>query len=403
MKRYSFPCDQNRYVILDALRAIAGLTIPMFHLFEAFERPGARPIESVCSHGYLAVEFFLLLMGYMLIHAYDHRWREGMGIVDFFKRRLLRLHPLVVSGVILGLVVYFCQPAGVGWISHYFKDLSGCAVLGIGLWAMTMIPVVGFGCLNPFNACSWTLYYEYAGNVFYALGLRKLNKTALFCCAIVALFFWTCYVFHVNINHLFGTHFAVFDEAAANLRWSIVGGWRAEASHVYCGFVRLAFPLFWGMLLARLGWKIRLPKGALWIAVAVFSAVLCTPYEYRLGGEGHYWCNSLFELAAVTIIFPSLLLVGVGNAVSAASPVGRVSKFLGELSYPLYMSHYMFMCLWNRWVCTRSLQHSHLTCILILFAAEIALVGVATLVMKFWDEPVRRVLQGRNGKKGVAA
>ena len=59
---------RERLIVLDALRAMAGLTVPLFHICENLGYPPLR-YESVCGHGYLAVEFFLLLMGYMLAYA----------------------------------------------------------------------------------------------------------------------------------------------------------------------------------------------------------------------------------------------------------------------------------------------------------------------------------------------
>ena len=80
---------RERLIVLDALRAMAGLTVPLFHICENLGYPPLR-YESVCGHGYLAVEFFLLLMGYMLAYAYDRRWSSGMGVWEFFRRRLVR-------------------------------------------------------------------------------------------------------------------------------------------------------------------------------------------------------------------------------------------------------------------------------------------------------------------------
>ena len=322
---------RERLIILDALRAMAGLTVPLFHICENLGRPPLH-YESVCGHGYLAVEFFLLLMGYMLAYAYDSRWSSGMGVGEFFRRRLVRLHPLVISGVILGVLVFCVQSVfGFSWMS-WLQGLPAWKVALLALWSMTMVPVVGVGLINPFNACSWTLYYEYAGNILYALGLRKLGKLALAACVAVSSLFWLCYVMHVNLNGVFGTHLALFDKVAANRLWSIVCGWGDSAGHFYGGFVRLALPLFLGLLLARLGWRIQLKKGAFSIAVAVFALILYMPFPYELGGEGHYWVNALFEFLVVTVVFPLLLLVGVASCFALPTRTSTVVTYLSELS-----------------------------------------------------------------------
>lgn len=385
---------KERFVILDAMRAIAGLTVPLFHIFENLGRLPAK-YESWCGHGYLAVEFFLLLMGYMLAYAYDRRWEEGMSLWGFFRRRLVRLHPLVISGVLLGLAVYFLQGAfGEVWLGRWSATMPAWQVLLYALWAMTMVPVVGCGgMINPFNACSWTLYYEYAGNILYALGLRKLGKRVLLGCALVALFFWVCFVMHVNLNGIFGTHVALFDKVASpKMRWSIVCGWQDVAWHVYGAFVRLALPLFLGLLLARLKWRITLKKGALGLAVLVFVGVLYTPFTYRLGGPGHYWVNALFEILAVTVVFPALILVGVGNRVDPASRLARVLAFFAELSYPLYMSHFMFIGLFYSWVSAFAKTHGTAAVFAGSFVFYLLLIALACLVMRFWDRPIQKWL-----------
>lgn len=380
----------KRLVVLDALRAIAGLTVPLFHICEAFyRRPGER-IESYCGHGYLAVEFFLLLMGYMLGYAYDRRWKEDMGLGGFFRRRLIRLHPLVISGVVLGLVVALVQTfVGTPWMG-WFKDRSPLELCAYSLWAATMVPMFTMSLLNPFNACSWTLYYEYAANILYALVFRHLNKKVLGAGVIVSLFFWLSYVFHWNLNTLFGVEFELFDKIAGIKNFSIVGGWSTTSNHVYCGFVRLALPFLWGLLLSRFGWKIRLPKGALWIAVVVFVAILYTRNSYRLGGADHLWVNGVFELVSITVVFPLLLLVGVGSGSTNEGKVAKTCVFFAELSYPLYMSHYPLMSILGWWAKTYSGNLPLSAVAMVQITVYLSLIGFAYLVMRFWDRPVQR-------------
>src|SRR5690606_24682233 len=88
------------FQILDGLRGIAALAIVVFHFMEwifpdAYENP--------IGHGFLAVDFFFCLSGFVISYAYDNRI-EQMGNLEFFKRRLIRLHPLVILGSVLGLL-----------------------------------------------------------------------------------------------------------------------------------------------------------------------------------------------------------------------------------------------------------------------------------------------------------
>ena len=392
---------RERFVILDALRGLAGLCVLLFHISEPYYASGG---VQVCGHGYLAVEFFLLLMGYMLGYAYDGRWQGGMTTFDFFKVRLKRLHPLVISGTFIGLALVLLGFAtDQRFLAGSFLSLgrSGTGVaetVGVALVAATMVPIIGFGCLNPFNACTWTLYYEYLGNILYAVGVRKLGVRALAVGALVTGALSAAYVFHFNLNDVFATQWDVFDKAAVQAKFTLVGGWCASEDHVLAGCVRMLFPLFYGLLLARLNWRIRLPEkramAVFWVCVAVFAAMLFMPHPYALGKPGHPWVNGAFELLALGVVFPLLLLTGAGNAIPGGK-VARASVFVAELSYPIYMTHYPFMRIHNWWVGTHSAEYSTLACVLIGIVEYLVLAFAGYLAMRFWDKP----FQQRFGKR----
>ncbi len=75
-----------------------------YHVFEGFAFAEGSAID-VFNHGYLAVDFFFMLSGFVISYAYDDRWNK-MSMGDFFKRRLVRLHPMIVMGAIIGLVTF---------------------------------------------------------------------------------------------------------------------------------------------------------------------------------------------------------------------------------------------------------------------------------------------------------
>ena len=85
--------SKPRYEILDGLRGVAALIVVAFHLFETYS---AGVTHQMLNHGYLAVDFFVL-SGFVIGYAYDDRWGR-MTTWQFFKRRLIRLHPMLVAG-----------------------------------------------------------------------------------------------------------------------------------------------------------------------------------------------------------------------------------------------------------------------------------------------------------------
>ena len=107
------------YNILDGLRGAAALMVVWYHVFEGFAfAEGMNGVEgggliNVFNHGYLAVDFFFMLSGFVISYAYDDRWNK-MSLGDFFKRRLVRLHPMIIMGAIIGLATFLLQ-GGVKW------------------------------------------------------------------------------------------------------------------------------------------------------------------------------------------------------------------------------------------------------------------------------------------------
>ena len=120
---------KTHYQILDGLRGVASVMVIVFHVLEAFA--GGNRFHQIISHGYLAVDFFFLLSGFVIAYAYDDRWGK-MSQWDFYKRRLVRLHPMVVMGSVIGALLYY-WPAG-----HTFPLIAVTP-----LWKMLLVMVIG--------------------------------------------------------------------------------------------------------------------------------------------------------------------------------------------------------------------------------------------------------------------
>ena len=99
----SYLSSKPHYEILDGLRGVAAAMVVAFHLLEAHS--GGNHLNQIINHGYLAVDFFFMLSGFVIGYAYDDRWGR-MTYRDFFKRRLIRLHPMVVMGMLIGAAAF---------------------------------------------------------------------------------------------------------------------------------------------------------------------------------------------------------------------------------------------------------------------------------------------------------
>ena len=388
---------RKRLDILDALRGIAALMVVCLHLNETYAwSPGHAPI--LFGHAYLAVEFFLMLMGFMLGYAYDDR---EMGVGEFCLRRLRRLHPLVVFGSVLGLCVFFCVGRDDPWVFGAFEHASAATIAGVFALTLVMCPVGGYGAINPFNGCSWTLFYEYIGNLLYILFVRRLPKWALVALATVAFALLAALVMNFDLNRVFGTDIELFAKLAAHRRYSLVGGFGLSPSGVWIGMMRLLFPMLAGLLIYRMKWRIQAGRYALAIAAALFFVALAFPEGCKIGAKTYSqwslgtpdtaWVNGIYELFVVAVVFPLLIAVGSGSA-APGERSRRACEWLGGLSYPLYMVHYPFIYAQLHWGLKNWNRFPVWVMVLITLAQLVLSVLFALAVRRWYDDPVARLL-----------
>ena len=368
--------SKSRYEILDGLRGVAALIVVLYHLMECY--PGLSTIYF--AHGYLAVDFFFALSGFVIGYAYDDRWKQ-MSMKDFFKRRVARLHPMVVFGVIVGVCLFYYT----GGVELFGKvdDATWWMVLVQAFLLILMIPlpasmdIRGWGELTSLNGPIWTLMFEYVANIFYALVLRHLPKVALGILVTVSAILTADLTLRLN---MFGLLVSDWNS------YSVIGGFIFDAEHVYIGYVRLLYPFLMGLLLCRLGWKIRRSNGFIKTALLILL-VFSVPV---LGGEDK-WIDGVYQLAIILFVFPLIIAMGAGSSI-VGKHSSRIGKFLGDISYPLYITHYPLIYLHTAW----AIKHSEAP------LGTHIMVGITTLVMslfiawsalKLYDEPVRMWLK----------
>lgn len=366
--------SKPHYEILDGLRGVAAAMVVAFHLLEAHS--GGNHLNQIINHGYLAVDFFFMLSGFVIGYAYDDRWNR-MSMGTFFKRRLIRLQPMVVMGSIVGAALFWfqkapCYPAmeGVSVGALLLVMLLGCTLLPLPLkW-----DIRGWMEMHPLNGPSWSLYYEYIGNILYALFIRKFSKTALTVLVAIA----ACFTVHRCLTAPAG---------------DIVGGWALNWEQQYVGLVRLMYPFFGGLLLSRLGWLIRIRKNAFGWCSLMIVVVLSVP---RIGGEDGYWMNGLYEAFCIICIFPVIVSMGAGGRITGRRSAA-VCKFLGDISYPVYITHYPLVYIYTAWAFNRQATLAEgLPYMLLTFVGAFAL---AYACLKLYDLPVRKWLTERFLKK----
>lgn len=391
MQGGQYLASKPRYEILDGLRGVAALIVVAFHMMESYRVTfDTQPIN----HGFLAVDFFFVLSGFVTGYAYDDRWGK-MSTWDFFKRRLTRLHPMVVFSVIIGASFYFFQGYSSpmarennGWILFFICILVDLLMIPVG----PKIDVRGWGEITSFNGPSWSLMFEYWGNILYAFIFRRLPKIAL---AVLLVF---CAFFTMDLA-LGWDVFNIFPEPKYNL----IGGWELNWRHMYPGLVRLMYPYVCGLLIARIlpshitesnpsGSPLHLKNAFLWCSL-VIAAVLFMPC---VGGKAGV-ADGLFQCAVVWFIFPLVVIAGAGS-VNKGAKTAKICKFLGDISYPLYIVHYPVAMLQFGWL-KRNIDAPLWMHIGVFIAVYVISIALAYGALKAYDEPVREWLKNHWLKK----
>lgn len=363
----AFSDTKPHYHILDGWRGVAAITVVCFHLFEAF---ATSHIDQRINHGYLAVDFFYILSGFVVGYAYDDRW-QTMPIREFIKRRFIRLHPMVVLGAILGALLFY----GQGCATWDVSTISVPMLLGATLLNALLLPATpsteirGVGEMFPLNGPSWSLFFEYLGNLLYAFFIRKLSTRVLTGWVVLA-----------------GIGLAIF--AIWGPYGDICVGFSLTGENLLGGMLRMLFSFSAGLLLARVYKPVDV-KGAFWIGS---FAIVCVAALPRLGGSEQLWLNGLYDTLCVVVIFPILVYLGA-SAKATGTLTTRLCTFLGDLSYPLYMVHYPFIYTYYAWV-----KNEHLSFQQSFPGAAALVLGSILLAngcLKGYDEPIRAFLAKR--------
>lgn len=371
----AFADSKPHYDLLDGLRGVAALIVIWYHIFEGYAFAGGGLIETF-NHGYLAVDFFFILSGFVIGYAYDDRWNKNLTMKDFFKRRLIRLHPMVIMGAVLG-VITFCLQGSVQWDgTHVATSLIMLSLL-CTIFFIPAVPGVGYevrgnGEMFPLNGPCWSLFFEYIGNILYALFIRRLSTKAL--TVLVALL---------------GAALAAFAIFNVSGYGSIGVGWTLDGINFAGGLLRMLFPFSMGMLLSR-NFKPMKVKGAFWICTVLLVLLLSVPY---LEGTEPLCTNGIYEAFCIIVAFPILLWIGASGTTTDLKST-RICKFLGDISYPVYVIHYPIMYLFYAWLIEKQLFTFAQTWQVALGVYALSIL-IAYLCLKLYDEPIRKYLAKR--------
>jgi len=274
--------ERNRFVTLDALRGVAAIGVMLYHSMPSSPLP--------VPGGFLAVDLFFVLSGFVIALTYEERLRQGMGPREFLTLRAIRLWPMLLAGALLGIGLEGGHAGMLFLLPNPYSDT-----------------------LYPSNPPLWSLLLEAMAYVGFAAFAYRVSDRGLVAWAGVS-----------------GAALAGFCAYSSGQLHEFGGFW----STIPEGLARVSFSFTAGMLIYRRRKKDELRRGAdrrAWLLLAVLLAVmLVMPGSAGSGG-----------LLAILAIFPAL----VWFASKWDLPSGRAGSLLGELSYPLYCIHMPILAL----------------------------------------------------------
>jgi peptidoglycan/LPS O-acetylase OafA/YrhL len=280
---------------------------------------------------------------------------------------------MLIMGALVGLICFLIGGAKQwdGSQVPFYLSLI-CFLLSIFMipaYPSASYEVRGNGKMFPLNGPTWSLFFEYIGNILYAIFIRRLSNKAL-----------TLFVILVGGLHTF--------YSLANLSGygSFGVGWTLDAVNLCGGMLRMLFPFSVGMLIARNFRPLKI-KYSFLICSIILIAALFLPY---IEGLEPISFNGLYESFCIVVLFPLILLIGASDR-GENKLVNKTSNLLGELSYPLYIVHYPIMYLFYQWLIKNELYSLKAT---LPYAVSVVALSIflAYLLLMFYDKPLRKRL-----------
>jgi peptidoglycan/LPS O-acetylase OafA/YrhL len=291
------------FVALDGLRGIAAIAVAVRHA--PFLWPDGFPAHAF-RESYLAVDFFFVLSGFVIAHAYEQRLLAGMSFRQFMTARLIRLYPLYFLALVLSLLIPV-ERAITGKI-----DPGGLAANALPALFFLPSPYSATD-LFPLNIPAWSLFFELLINCVFGVAAKRLASLAL---AVAVLAAGSVLVLSVSSGWLgFGFGRGPMD---AGTRWDEFGA----------GLARVCFSFFAGVLALRL-WRYRLIQRSIppYILAGALCLIMVLPPP-----PGH---QALWDLFAALLLFPAIVFLGANSKTGAGA--GRIFGWLGAVSYGVYV------------------------------------------------------------------
>ena len=277
---------------LDGLRGVAAISVMLYHAWVGN------------SHGWMAVDFFFCLSGFVLALAYERKLSAGLSVSRFMSWRVIRIYPMLFIGGVFGLILW---RSGEG--AAYLATASASNFLLAYIAHLLLFPYFGGHKAYPFNNVQWSIFYELLVNIVYALLIPVLKFRILFAIVIASGLLLALRAFQIG---------------TVNLGF--------ELDHLDVALARTIFSFFLGVLLYQLRDTLtqHLPRVSFWWLAAVLLVLA------SLHSLNHPFASMepLRQIITIELINPAIILLAL-----ICITRGPLVRWLGVLSFPLYAIH----------------------------------------------------------------
>ena len=338
---------KRHFLALDGLRGVAAIAVAIGHLVPIF---GLR-----VSYGNtaLAVDFFFMLSGFVLAHAYGRRLDEGGGFLSYFCARVIRLYPLIIFATSLAAVPLIAKLLLQSDSAIPFPILAKLTIQGVLLIPELRVNPIGDSFL-PLNPPAWSLFFEMIASTLYGIGVLR------------GRLIWSIVIWIISVaSILLVAHYGSFDT-----------GFKYYTIHL--GMARVAFGFTTGVLLYRF-WS----NHQIGIPPAIFLGLALVLPIYLLSS----FVNSAFQLSFVLLFCPTLIIAGAAYRLNSFR---LIPYWSGEISYPLYIIHWPIYVILKTFI---KIGHLNIAGTPLGLTAIALAISVSVLALKFFDKPIRRYLR----------
>jgi peptidoglycan/LPS O-acetylase OafA/YrhL len=331
-----------RFATLDAMRGLGAVGVMIYH--------GSL---GLFLSGFPAVDFVYVFSGFVFGYAYTGLLDRQVTFGQFAAIRLIRLYPLYLAGLVIGVVVSAV-------LMHLGDDNWWPSRLALATATNAVfLPYLSDSAYGayPLNVPAWTLFFELFVNTIFAW--KRFSMRGNILVALIALPFlvWALYAFP--------------------------GGGGSTPRDFVGGFPRALFSFYVGIVISQIQAAGRLPKGL--VPAMVFPAVMLVMYASPIAAV------VVGAVLVIVVIQPILGALAVES--EAPRRLMPVFYWLGDISYAIYIIHFPIQQITDALIKIATHQGVDTdTSPYTLIVSTPVVILLAHLLTRYFDAPLRRRL-----------